>query len=126
MSKLATLVLALALLGAATAATADTMSCSVAGTNPPVYTPDVCDAFKPGISYAWAKFRVDPAPPLTIEQIALVQWTSAPHCNYTSYICSVLLNANVPKTMTATVLYHPNPFVPWSIVYATASFENGQ
>jgi hypothetical protein len=131
MRKLMILVLTFALLGAATAATADTLSCSVAGPNPPVYTPDDCYADRPGIRHAYAKFRVDPSPPLTVGDIREVRWfningdarDSLAGCSHAGHICSVLLNANQAKAVEAVVLYFT---APGSIISASASFGDGQ
>jgi len=60
MRKLVTLVLALALWGASTAATAATMSCFVDTPALDPFTPKVCFGEVPGAKYTTAVFRVDP------------------------------------------------------------------
>ena len=59
MSKLVTLVLALALLGAATAATAQTMSCFVDTRANDPFTPTRCFGVVFGARFTMAVFRVD-------------------------------------------------------------------
>jgi len=117
MSKLVTLVLALALLGASTAATAATMSCFVDTPANDPFTPNRCFGVVPGRQFTTAVFRVDNLLPN-----AEVLWSDS-RCDSSSATCAVTITAFVRKTMRATVL---NPDNTWYKVSATALFENGQ
>ena len=84
MSKLATLILALALLGAATAATAETMSCFVDTAANDHFTPRECFGWwVPGRHFATAVFRVDNLLPN-----AEVLWSNS-QCDSSSATCAV-------------------------------------
>jgi hypothetical protein len=119
MSKLVTLALALALLGASTAATAATMSCFVDTPADDRFTPNRCFGVVPGAKYTTAVFRVDAPLPENFE----VVWSDS-RCNPDHSVCSVPIQAFLPKTMKATVLdLDTSTFFK---VSATASFEDGR
>ena len=124
MRKLMILVLALVLLGASTAATAATMSCSLDGVD---FTPKYCFGMLPGAHYAKAVFRVDPPLPENFE----VRWRKVLKgneydvpCNAYSSVCTLSIQAFVPLTVIALVLEQDNH--TWFEVSATAFLENGQ
>jgi hypothetical protein len=119
MRKLVTLVLALALWGASTAATAATMSCFVDTPALDPFTPKVCFGEVPGAKYTTAVFRVDPPLPEHFE----VLWSDS-RCNPDHSVCTVPIQAFRPKKMTATVLDLDNS--TFFRVSATAFFEDGQ
>jgi hypothetical protein len=113
MRKLITLVLALVLLGAATAAmadpaatvaAADTMSCFVGSNVPnPPYTPNYCELrLRNGARYSTAKFRVDFSPPVPPPGGFRVWW-SHPSCDINLSTCSLPIGRMEWKTLTATV-----------------------
>jgi hypothetical protein len=118
MRTLMTLVLAV-VLGAATTATAATMSCLVDTPALDRYTPENCTAVIPGAQFATASFRIDPPLPQHFQ----VFWSDA-RCNPQKVVCNVTIGVFVPKTMTATVLNVDT--MTFFQVSATADFENGQ
>jgi hypothetical protein len=121
MGKLATLIIALALLGVATAATAqteqtaltgNTMSCFVDTPANDEFTPTVCSAVVNRQSTK-AVFRVDNFTPG-----ANVQWSDS-RCVSGRETCTVTIRAYVQKTMRATV------GTPGYRVSASARYERG-
>jgi hypothetical protein len=119
MRKLVILVLALALLGASTAATAATMSCFVDTRANDPFTPNRCFGVVPGAKYTTAVFRVDSPLPENFQ----VLWSDS-RCNPDDSVCTVSIQAFKPKKMTATVLDLDNS--TFFRVSATAFFEDGR
>jgi hypothetical protein len=123
MRKLVTLGLALALLGASTAAAAATMSCFVDTPANDRFTPNRCFGVVPGAKYTTAVFRVDPPLPENFQVLWDGDRPDSP-CNPDHSVCSVSIQAFLPKTVTATVLDLDN--FTWFRVSATAWFEDGR
>jgi hypothetical protein len=141
MRNLLTLVLALVLLGAATAdpvATADPAAMedpAAMAAMPDRMTCQVfpyhrrasmrCHDHMPGVTNVPAEFRVNNFVEGTVVHWAVVEWPD-PHCNPSVPMCVVWINANQPPVEMRATVWYPNPDGSYrrADLFATAFFTN--